>query len=679
MNRIAVVFICDNGYVIPTATAISSLAENKSAETYYTVYIVTADLDEKNMDVFRKLVYDNVSIEIIKANTEIIKGIHKPDDNSHCVATEAALLKFCLPELLTMEDKIIYLDGDLIVQKDLTDLYQTNLASYYIGAVIDSGSIYYKHEFVKKVEHYFNSGVMVLNLKQLRQNNMSKVLIEAKKELKDSSLMDQNIFNLIFDKKVKLLSIKYNFLLVNLDRAKGKYTIDDINQTYLTEYNNIDEIKKDAYIIHYSSKDKPWIYSDIIGADLWYTYYLRSGLPQIRRKMLSIENPTNVMVSIIIPVFNVEKYLEETLQSVLSQTLSNLEIICVNDGSTDDSGKILRKYASKDSRIVLIEQKNAGQSVARNKALEVAKGEYVYFLDSDDLISYNAMESLYTVAKKENLDIVLFDGTSFFETIELEEKHKNYKNAYQRKKKYPKVLNGKTMYTQMVENGDYKVSPCLQFIRKDFLDAYNIRFYEGIIHEDNLFSFYCLMYAERVFHVKKDYFNRRVRPNSVMTAVRSKKNYIGYYVCVREIFEYVHSNKLNKELILQINKQICGYMSSMTDIYYELEENEKKVDLCYPYYYFLDLSVPLRDIISTSENNLPSITSSKVVSKDELIKQYYEVDSLQHHKALCLFLNVSQKIVGGIKCYNEHGLKYTLKRTLEHFGIPMGIKLKKKK
>ena len=429
-NTVAIAFICDNGYVIPTLTAIHSLMSNKREVTIYKIYVVTSELSESNIKLFEGHIKENIEISVIPANIDKIKGIHIQEKNSHCVATEAALLKFYLPELID-EEKILYLDGDILVQRDLLDLYNENIECYYAGVVIDSGSIYYKHDYVKKVENYFNSGVMLLNLKLLRNEQISHILLQTKKDLKDSSLMDQNVFNIVFDKKVKLLPIKYNVLLVNLDRAQSKYNISDINQQYCTQYDNLQEIVDDAYILHFSSKDKPWKYSNVIGANEWYKYYLRSNLSgDLMRKMLD-EDINKILVSVIIPVYNVEKYIEETLISVLSQTLSEIEIICINDGSKDRSGEIIRKYAKKDKRVIFLEQENQGQSVARNKGIELAKGEYLYFLDSDDLIETNALEILYNKSKKENLDLLLFDGCSFFENARLKCEHKNYETYYQ--------------------------------------------------------------------------------------------------------------------------------------------------------------------------------------------------------------------------------------------------------
>ena len=112
-----------------------------------------------------------------------------------------------------------------------------------------------------------------------------------------------------------------------------------------------------------------------------------------------------IKISVIIPVYNVEQYLRECLESVINQTLSELEIICINDGSTDSSLDILREYEQKDNRIIVINKDNEGQAAARNIGISMAKGEYIGFLDSDDYIDSNFYEKLYNAAKKYKADI----------------------------------------------------------------------------------------------------------------------------------------------------------------------------------------------------------------------------------------------------------------------------------
>ena len=112
-------------------------------------------------------------------------------------------------------------------------------------------------------------------------------------------------------------------------------------------------------------------------------------------------------VSVIIPVYNSEKYVEKCICSVMAQTLPELEIIIINDGSIDESGKILRKLAQKDSRIILLEQENKGVAAARNLGVEKATGKYLTFVDGDDYLQEDYIEKMYSLAEKETLDSVI--------------------------------------------------------------------------------------------------------------------------------------------------------------------------------------------------------------------------------------------------------------------------------
>ena len=120
-------------------------------------------------------------------------------------------------------------------------------------------------------------------------------------------------------------------------------------------------------------------------------------------------------VSVIIPIYNVEEYLEECIDSILNQSLDNVEILCINDGSTDNSLSILNKYSERNSNIKIINQENTGAGTARNRALKFAEGEYIYFLDGDDYLDKDTLLICYEEAKKNNLDIVTFDAILFYE------------------------------------------------------------------------------------------------------------------------------------------------------------------------------------------------------------------------------------------------------------------------
>ena len=131
-------------------------------------------------------------------------------------------------------------------------------------------------------------------------------------------------------------------------------------------------------------------------------------------------------ISVIIPAYNAEAYLAETLDSVLNQNLRDIEIVCIDDGSTDGTLELACEYASRDHRISVLKQTNQGQSTARNVGISSAKGEYLIFLDSDDLFAINGAETLYRTATGDQLDVVYYDGKSFYENEKLKKKYPYY-------------------------------------------------------------------------------------------------------------------------------------------------------------------------------------------------------------------------------------------------------------
>lgn len=250
-------------------------------------------------------------------------------------------------------------------------------------------------------------------------------------------------------------------------------------------------------------------------------------------------------VTVVIPVYNVEKYLEACLDSVIDQTLKDIEIICVNDGSTDKSLNILKKYAQKDDRIVIIDKKNGGLSSSRNKGIENATGEYIIFLDSDDYLTTNALEELYNLSKKNKLDTIYFDANTVYETKELEESQSKFAEYYIRDKSYDKVLSGQDLYMEMEH--DFRVNVPLQMNKTALLKDNNIKFIEGIIHEDEAFSIEVTLHSKRAMHVANDYYQRRVRDDSIMTNANQIRSSYGYFRAFTDILpkiaKYVDSEE----------------------------------------------------------------------------------------------------------------------------------------
>ena len=223
------------------------------------------------------------------------------------------------------------------------------------------------------------------------------------------------------------------------------------------------------------------------------------------------------LISVIIPVYNVKDYLIECIDSVLNQSYTNLQIILVDDGSTDTSGKICNEYAQKDSRIQVIHQKNGGLSDARNTGLANADGEYVYFLDSDDLILPFAIEAALSKIKSTNADFVFFDA-DIFGGYSLPKDYYHRKEVYN-SGKGTHILNCLTKYNE------YRSCVPMLFIKKSFLTENNMTFEKGILYEDELFTLMLYYFSENVAHLPMKLYQRRLRADSIITSHTTYKNF----------------------------------------------------------------------------------------------------------------------------------------------------------
>ncbi len=222
-----------------------------------------------------------------------------------------------------------------------------------------------------------------------------------------------------------------------------------------------------------------------------------------------------MLFSIIIPVYNVEKYLRECLESVLCQTYEDWEVICINDGSTDGSATILEEYAAKDSRFKVISQPNGGLSAARNTGLDAASGDYVLFLDSDDYLEKEALQIVANNLTDE--DLICFSGRRFFEeTGAYEEADILHKETFS---------TGWEYYSKRaLDKRDFAfVCVVLRCYKRAYLLDNGLRFKPGIYHEDNMFTPLACYYAKNVKVIPDVLYDYRVRGSSIMTS-RSLKH-----------------------------------------------------------------------------------------------------------------------------------------------------------
>lgn len=275
-------------------------------------------------------------------------------------------------------------------------------------------------------------------------------------------------------------------------------------------------------------------------------------------------------ISVIIPIYNIETYLEECLESIISQDLQDIEIICVNDGSTDTSLSILERYALKDERMIIINQQNSGPSHARNQGIEKARGEYIFIPDSDDyLLTSNALSLLYTTASEHDLDILSFD----FCTVGGEEKeyHTPYKIG---------ITDGK----QFLQNGETPVMIWCKFYKRAYLNSIHFSYSSVTMHEDDEALPRLYVNAKRVSHLHSVLYAYRQHPNSLITQEISLTHFLGLKSIITTydalhkmesdpLFRKYLKNQLYHSLFRFYNLLIINKLPGVMDMYTEMKSN----------------------------------------------------------------------------------------------------------
>ena len=427
---INVAFICDDGYVMPTSVAITSLKYNKVNDSIVHVYIIASNLSEESEKLFLNFSDEYCCIHIIRV-TDVDKYTELIKDGFPVTTT--ALYKFDLPYLLPNLDKVLYLDGDIIIQKDLDMLFNSDILGLYAGVVKDYRGLTLKGNMHQRlhIDHtaYFNSGVMLLNLSKMREDRIPEKLLEYRKN-GINYYMDQDALNVVFEEKVRYLSFYNNLQMTcwrfgSMMELSQYYGLPPVNDRYTW----IDQ----ATIIHYTA-EKPWVYFDGKCSERWLYYYVRAPFQNKNLHRISILtkckndadkqrlyqnrlytnqisptlNKEDPLISVIMPVYNAADYVIKAIRSLQNQTFVDFELICINDASTDATVDVLNMVAELDSRIVICNQiKNQGAGVARNLGLQVARGKYVTFLDADDKLPSNALETYYLAACETGAEYII--------------------------------------------------------------------------------------------------------------------------------------------------------------------------------------------------------------------------------------------------------------------------------
>lgn len=328
-------------------------------------------------------------------------------------------------------------------------------------------------------------------------------------------------------------------------------------------------------------------------------------------------NSKGIAVSIIVPVYNVGKYINDCLNSILDQTVQSYEVICVNDGSTDDSWKIIQEFTKKNHHFKLINNlENHGQSFARNCGMRIARGKYIIFLDADDTLAREAVEELYDMAESSQSDLILYDMEYQFESRELEQR---FPDIVHMNPLFDGVLmSGTKLYCQFDEKGGPLMTAATIFFKRIFLVNNNIWFNELIIYEDNLFVFQCMTIAKRVRCTANRYYRYLRRANSTTTSKITMKNIISFYYIYDDEVNWMLIHKIPNEYLNAIGehiaKQYCAaaYLAIKYRDCLSLKLIEK--DRKYPAEFKMKFLIFLRQIVGGYVKNL-SARDIEIISK----------------------------------------------------------------
>ncbi|WP_407377218.1 glycosyltransferase family 2 protein [Methanobrevibacter sp.] len=249
-----------------------------------------------------------------------------------------------------------------------------------------------------------------------------------------------------------------------------------------------------------------------------------------------------VKISVIVPVYNVEKYLSECMDSLVNQTFEDIEIICVNDGSTDTSPEILENYAKEDRRIKIISQENQGLGAARNRGIKHSNGDYLFFIDSDDFLELNTLKLLYDNAVSNDSDIVFYRLYKYLDGEKINFPMYRFNKIFKDVDFDHFTFDYHNIKTHVL-NGGY--NSVVKLYKKAFLDRYDdFYFTEGIAFEDVLFHVKVMLRAKRISHVPQQLYYYRINENSIMNTPKYTPD---IFKVVDMVVQFMEDNNLTEE------------------------------------------------------------------------------------------------------------------------------------
>lgn len=336
------------------------------------------------------------------------------------------------------------------------------------------------------------------------------------------------------------------------------------------------------------------------------------------------------LLSIIVPVFNAAEYLKDCLDSILTQTFADFELICVNDGSTDNSCEILKEYEQKDPRVIVCNQINKGTASARNTGIKQANGKYITFVDSDDCLEKDTYEEALKYINE--ADVVCFGITTFGRDYSAKTR-KSDDNYYQLKFKGNCLLND-----VVIRKTDCSV--CNKIFKKSIIEQYSINFPEGLHYEDAEFCWKYFLSSENIYFLKEYFYKYRRHTGSVMHTTFENCDYaIEHLYIIENLYNFLKENnkfESNIQLFIKLFKSsfIFAYVYSPKDnAQIVLETAFGYVDK-----FFTGICVKDNFIYSLKNRNIEGLFEPELSFMERIfsLKNVYVLDSEYKHKLICI-------------------------------------------
>ena len=284
-----------------------------------------------------------------------------------------------------------------------------------------------------------------------------------------------------------------------------------------------------------------------------------------------------VEISVVVPAYNAVDYLDEAITSIIDQSFKDLEIICVDDGSTDDTLERLEEYASRDSRIQVFHQENQGPGGATNTGISKASGKYIYLMDADDALDLNALEELHNIMEERDLDFVIFKAINYDQDTD-----SYYEIDYYTMPKLYECVGDSVFNWRDLGSKIFKISvtPWSKLYRHEFVKESGAKFPMNLIYQDNIFFYQILFSADRIYFYDKFLYKRRVHSKSLVNSHNEKSVQAIeiFNLIVKTFMDYGHFEEFKSELY---NRKIntCNYRYNLIrDEFKELFFVEMKKD-----------------------------------------------------------------------------------------------------